>query len=167
MRHGVQRPPSRPALNAGKKRRAADVVTDRPAKRSKGGQQAVVVSRSTLNAIPEAASHPRPSRRLLIFGSADHGVLGLGADASKSVMRPRVHPWFEDAVEKGALGGTGAGLETACAGGMHALAVDEADLRCIKVSLVADETDRVKSESIPHCPHPVPWLISTEINRSD
>ena len=41
------------------------------------------------------------------------------------ITRPRLHAWFEEAIQNGILGGDGAGLETACAGGMHTLAVDE------------------------------------------
>ncbi|KAH7108381.1 regulator of chromosome condensation 1/beta-lactamase-inhibitor protein II, partial [Auriculariales sp. MPI-PUGE-AT-0066] len=66
-----------------------------------------------------------PSRRLFIFGSGEFGQLGLGTDCLNEISRPRLHAWFESAVQKGILGGEAAGLETAWAGGMHTLACDE------------------------------------------
>src|SRR5260370_40721473 len=78
------------------------------------------------------------------------GQFGLGADIVSSITaqhtaialnilmisklgdiaRPRLHTWFEEAVEDSKLGGIEAGLEVVCAGGMHSLVIDEAGKVC-------------------------------------
>lgn len=54
-------------------------------------------------------------------------------DVLGDISRPRLHTWFKEAIDAGALGSeVGAGVDALCAGGMHTLAVDEAG----KVSLL-------------------------------
>lgn len=50
----------------------------------------------------------------------------MGTEATHEINRPRVHPWFELAVQGNLLGdGVGSSIEAACAGGMHSLVIDE------------------------------------------
>ncbi|KZV91503.1 RCC1/BLIP-II protein [Exidia glandulosa HHB12029] len=108
------------------KRKADDILpTTKRAKRATTLNGTSSIGQPTLNEIPACASHPRPSRRLFVFGGSEMGVLGLGV-LPNNITRPRLHAWFEDAVAKGILGGDGAGVETAAAGGMHTLVIDEA-----------------------------------------
>lgn len=67
----------------------------------------------------------RPASHLFVFGNGDSGQFGLGTDVTGDISRPRLHNWMEDAIKEGKLGGEGCGLQRACAGGMHTLALDE------------------------------------------
>ena len=79
-----------------------------------------------MNDLPVPPSHPRPARQLLIFGNGDWGQLGMGPDAYAEIPKPRLHAWFEVALQTDILGTeTGAGIESVSAGGMHTLVVDE------------------------------------------
>ncbi|KAL5484939.1 hypothetical protein ACEPAI_7581 [Sanghuangporus weigelae] len=83
-----------------------------------------------MNTLPRPASHPRPAKQLFICGSGAFGQLGMGSteEAMTELHRPRLHVWFEIAVqgESHMLGAErGAGIECAVAGGMHSLAIDE------------------------------------------
>ena len=50
----------------------------------------------------------------------------MGTEVTHEINRPRLHPWIELAVQGNLLGdGNGAGIEAACAGGMHSLVIDE------------------------------------------
>lgn len=79
-----------------------------------------------INVVPQHAPHLRPARQLFIFGNGNFGQFGLGTDTLGEIARPRLHAWFESAVQSGVLGGDGAGIEQAYAGGMHTLVIDEA-----------------------------------------
>ncbi|KIJ49704.1 hypothetical protein M422DRAFT_777621 [Sphaerobolus stellatus SS14] len=79
-----------------------------------------------INAVPTAASHPRPPRLCWIFGTGDFGQFGLGTETLGEITRPRLHAWFESATQKDILGSQGAGIERIAAGGMHTLVIDEA-----------------------------------------
>ncbi|THH04495.1 hypothetical protein EW145_g5480 [Phellinidium pouzarii] len=80
-----------------------------------------------MNKLPLPASHPRPSRQLFICGSGEFGLLGMGTDVIGELSEPHPHAWVETAVQSNLLGmEEGAGIEQACAGGMHSLIIDEA-----------------------------------------
>ncbi|KAL5528177.1 hypothetical protein ACEPAF_7313 [Sanghuangporus sanghuang] len=83
-----------------------------------------------MNTLPRPASHLRPAKQLFICGSGAFGQLGMGSteEATTELHRPRLHVWFEIAVqgESHMLGAErGAGIECAVAGGMHSLVIDE------------------------------------------
>ncbi|KAI5123878.1 hypothetical protein M0805_005695 [Coniferiporia weirii] len=87
------------------------------------------VERRPMNNLTIHASHPRPSRQLFICGDGSFGQLGMGTDVMGELSRPRLHAWFETAVQSNVLGvEQGAGIEQACAGGMHSLVIDEAGM---------------------------------------
>jgi regulator of chromosome condensation len=79
-----------------------------------------------MNDLPRPASHPRPARQLFVCGSGDNGQLGFGTTATYDHRKPRLHVGFELQMKTGMLGiGPHAGIERACAGGMHSLVIDE------------------------------------------
>lgn len=49
----------------------------------------------------------------------------MGPDVLHEVQKPKRSLWAEEQIAAGKFGGEGAGLETAIAGGLHTLLVDE------------------------------------------
>ncbi|EJT97405.1 RCC1/BLIP-II [Dacryopinax primogenitus] len=78
-----------------------------------------------LNPLRGIPAEFRPAQHLFIFGNGEMAQLGLGVDMLDEIRRPKLHTWFEEAIEEGRLGGAGAGIEKACTGGMHTLVIDE------------------------------------------
>ncbi len=123
-------------------------------KRAKSQQRSPSPARTDSGLAEPKRKRGRPTKteaekRRAQRGNGDMGQFGLGADTVSSpaqhtaialnfltvsqlgdIARPRLHTWFEEAVEGGKLGGVEAGLEVVCAGGMHSLVIDEAGKVC-------------------------------------
>lgn len=77
------------------------------------------------NPLPTPPEHMRPASQLFAWGAGNFGQFGMGEDALGEYEKPQRNKLVEQKMEEGTFGGEGAGLETAAAGGMYSLFVDE------------------------------------------
>ena len=85
----------------------------------------IVQQKPYFNALPTPPEHPRPAPQLFVWGAGNFGQFGMGEDALGEYEKPQRNKLVEQKMEEGVFGGEGAGLETAAAGGMYTLFVDE------------------------------------------
>ncbi|KIY69747.1 RCC1/BLIP-II protein [Cylindrobasidium torrendii FP15055 ss-10] len=85
-----------------------------------------VQTKPYLNPLPSPPEHQRPGLQLFAWGAGNFGQFGMGPDVLCEIDKPKKHPWAEEQMTKGTFGSEGAGLESAAAGGMHSLFIDEA-----------------------------------------
>jgi hypothetical protein len=82
----------------------------------------------------------------------------MGPDYLGELDKPKKHAWVEEQIEEGTFGPDNAGIETAAAGGMHSVFVDEKgtvrDSKIQSGSYIDDplftRSGRVGSMTMPH-----------------
>ncbi|KAJ2931716.1 hypothetical protein H1R20_g5505, partial [Candolleomyces eurysporus] len=82
-------------------------------------------SKPYFNPLPSIPAHERPGLVLFAWGAGNFGQFGMGPDVLHEVPKPKRSVWSEEQSAAGKFGEKDAGLETASAGGLHTLLVDE------------------------------------------
>jgi regulator of chromosome condensation len=111
----VKRQPSKTRATAGRKPQVNGLAPVREE----------VQQKPYFNPLPTPPAHTRPAAQLFVWGAGNFGQFGMGSDFLGEFGKPRRNLWIEEQMKKGTLGGEGAGLEAAAAGGLHTLLIDE------------------------------------------
>ncbi|KAK7054171.1 regulator of chromosome condensation 1/beta-lactamase-inhibitor protein II [Favolaschia claudopus] len=116
-------PPPKRTKNAA----AENVNPTVPARTEKKKKTATVVPQSIpyFNSLPSPPEKKRPGLQLFVWGAGNFGQFGMGPDVLGELDKPKKHTWCEEQIEEGTFGPDNAGIETAAAGGLHSILVDE------------------------------------------
>lgn len=131
--NGVQKPENKPQATTKARKPPSTTAATAAAKKPRAKLSPVPETKSArvpqlkpyFNPLPVPPEPRRPGLQLFAWGAGNFGQFGMGPDVLGELDKPRKNVWVEQKIQEGAFGDDHAGLESAVAGGLHSLFIDE------------------------------------------
>jgi regulator of chromosome condensation len=98
-------------------------ATTKAQKPNKDSQQVQLIP--YFNPLPTLPPKTRPALTLFVWGAGNFGQFGMGPNHLDEFDKPKKNIWVEGKIAENAFGDDNASFETAVAGGLHSLFIDE------------------------------------------
>jgi regulator of chromosome condensation len=128
-------PQAKPKANgtAGKGKAVAEANGKDTAPKKATAPKKDVKVEPAINKLATVPEHIRPCPQLFGCGAGNFGQLGMGPDYLEEYNKMKRNLLVQAKIDAGEYGGTGAGLESVAAGGMHTLFTDETGKVCWRI----------------------------------